>query len=57
MSHIISKAIDRHVITIEYKNTLIKYAEEQIAAKNNIYTYQQLIKSIMTNHGATAKYT
>ena len=35
---------------------MIKYATEHIAAKNNIRTYQQLIKNTMTNHGAKSKY-
>ena len=41
---------------IEANNTLVKYAKEQIAAKNNINTYQQLIKKVTTNHGAKSKY-
>ena len=41
---------------LEKKNTLIKYAREQIAAKQNIQIYQQLIINITTNHGAKHKY-
>ena len=56
VSHTIGKTTDKNIIMIETKNTVVKYAKEQIAAKNNIHTYQQLIKNVTTNHGAKSKY-